>query len=458
MIPHGAWVIGWLRRALIGAASFGAGWWLFADTIAHYDPHRDSDPDTIRFTHFGSYQDFELWGDIIAAFEVAHPGARVRQEYVPGWYGRYDTKVRQQILSNTLPDVVLMQMAPFAALADHFAPVDKLVRLDSGWFDPKGLEPTAIAAFLSGGDDASRLRGVPVSGGNLLIYCNVDCFAAAEASRGGEVALPSDDWSMEEFAKTARALTCDFDGDGRYDQFGFWLPRWVYYLPFVWSFGADVMNTDDGRWTLSGEAAVTAFDFYRGLARDDRACPRPSEIPQLIQDIGFVTGKVAMCVNGPWFQPFLDRTQLRDTYVIAPIPRASGGRWTRITWDGLCVPSGVSVDRKRLAWRFVRHCLSRASQARIASTGRALPALRAARPAFDDDGADERRRRFVEALRYSRLQPRTSHFARIDRAIERHLGRFVAAGADHNATTFLAELSRDEDVVASFATSPGDQP
>ena len=41
---------------------------------------------------------------MLRAFQAAHPGLGVRQEYVSGWHELYDTKMRQQILSGTLPD------------------------------------------------------------------------------------------------------------------------------------------------------------------------------------------------------------------------------------------------------------------------------------------------------------------------------------------------------------------
>jgi len=101
-------------------------WWLFSDTLAHYRPTHQG-VNTIRFAHFGSYADFELWRSIIEAFQAFHPDIHVQQEYVPGWYGRYDAKIRQQIFSGTLPHVVMMQLGPFANMARHFAALDPYV-------------------------------------------------------------------------------------------------------------------------------------------------------------------------------------------------------------------------------------------------------------------------------------------------------------------------------------------
>lgn len=442
-----------LNRLTVVAVALAAAAWLFGDTVNHYRT-ADVDPHIIRFAHFGSYQDYELWRRIIDDFETAYPGLHVRQEFSPGWYGQYETKLRRQILSGTLPQVVLMQLAPFTALANHFAAVTETG--PDAHFDLTSLDPTALAAFTIKTKDAEmpQLRALPVSGGTLAIYCNPECFAKAAAYHNEEIPLPDDDWTMAEFAAVAQRLTCDFDNDGQLDQFGFWRPRWVYYLPFIWSFGAEVLDESQTRWTLTGPEAENAFAFYRSLARDNRVCPRPSEVPQLIQDLGFLTGKVAMCINGPWFEPFLTETRLADSYHVVAIPTGPGERTTRVTWDGLCVAANLPETQEQTARKFVQFCVSKPAQDMIAETGRALPALRASMTTFDRNGSDQRRRKFVEAASYARLQPRTAHFNEIDRVVDRHLQRFIADDSTLSPGEFLTNLANDRLIKRTFPADP----
>ena len=448
-----------MRRVVLLVAVLGVGWWLFADTYARHRPdvHRGWPNDGgLRFAHFGTYQDYELWREVIAEFERTRPGIRVKQEYIVGLAGRYNTKMRQQILSHTLPDVALVQLGPFHELAAHFADLSGLLE-DS--FDADGrveaaLDATGLAAFQSGG----RQRGLPVSGGNLLIYGNTECFERASRFHGLPVPLPDDDWTMEDFHRIARLLTCDFDGDGRIDQFGFWLPRWIYYLPFLWSFGAEL--TDEGltEWRLAGPEAEQAFDFYRDLAVGDRVCPRDDEVPQLFQDVGFLTGKVALCVNGPWFMPFLAKTRLADGYFVAPIPRGKAGRATRITWDGVVMAEDLPRKRRAAAWQFISFLLSKPVQDRIARTGRALPARRDSAFAHFrqvDLLGDDHRFRFVEALSYSRLQPLLPRFGEVDRAINEHLRHLLDPGRALTAGAMLEQLARDPVIVSVFRAPEG---
>ncbi len=446
----------WLRGGATLVVAAAACWWLFADTVTHYRPKPDDG--TIRFAHFGSYWDYQLWSSIIEAFEATHPHIRVQQEFVPGWYGRYETKLRQQVLSGTLPDVSLIQLGPFARLSKHFAALEDCASDDATVADMlSALDATAVRAFAmgDGGLTPTEHRGVPVAGGDLLIYLNPNCFATASRVRGEVVAMPEDSWTIESFASVAERLTCDTDGDGRLDQWGFWLPRFLYYLPFTWSFGAEVVD-DAGRWAFRGSAAAEAMRFYRDIARDRRVCPTPAEVPQLIQDVGFVTGKVAMCVNGPWFEPFLARTQLHDWYVVMPMPRGPAGRATRVTWDGLCISDALSQRRRRAAFEFVSFCVSTDAQRMIARTGRSIPARRDAVATYDQGGRNVRRQAFVDALVYARLQPASKRFAEADRAISRHLQRFIRDDCDLTPAAFLDDLAHDDAILGAFGGLPDD--
>lgn len=437
------------------------GWWLFSDTYTRYAPSPKEDSH-IRFAHFGNYKDFELWRNVIGDFESKYPGVTVQQEYVVGLSGHYNTKLRQQILSNTLPDVALVQLGPFHELADHFANLTDLSRSTTIENRPLHLtlDDTGIAAFTVN----NQLRGLPISGGNLLIYCNLKSFQRASEHHHRPIPLPDEHWTIEDFYKAAKLLTCDFDGDGQYDQFGFWLPRWIYFLPFTWSFGATFTDTDHRTWTFIDDKAQQAISFYKKLAaghqatagnritESDRVSPRDDEIPQLFQDVGFLTGKTAMCVNGPWFLPFLEKTKLADLYVVAPIPIGPAGRSTRITWDAAVMSKNLSPTKQQTAWKFMRFLVSKKVQDRIALSGRALPARIESLNLFADNTNHKQRKPFIDALSYSRLQPILPQFNQIDRAINDHLYRFIHLENHLSAQTMLEQLAQEQIISETFKT------
>lgn len=426
------------KIALAVVVASVAAWWFSKDSD-HKDSSKSVAGQDLRFAHFGGPEDFEFWKETIHAFERAHPNVRVLQEYAAGVGDQYTLKLRQEILSQTLPDVLLVSLTTFQELADHFEVVE--------WTEVN-LNPTGLKAF----DFQNTQRGLPFSGGNLLVFLNKKAFRKASDFHGKPVEVPGNDWTVAQFLRTAEQLTCDFDRDGVTDQFGFWLPRWVYYLPFIWSFGADITDEKATQWTFSGPTAQAVMRFYRQLATGDRVVPREGEVPQLFQDTGFLTGKTAMCVNGPWFIPFLEKTDMANEYAVAAIPRGPGGRATRITWDGIVMRKELPAERRKVARAFMEWTLSNEVQGRLARLGRALPARADALNAFVEPDAVHRKP-FVDALAYSRLQPPLPKFEAIDRAITRHFDDAIDPNRAFEAMTMLDALARDPAIVGAFSAS-----
>jgi multiple sugar transport system substrate-binding protein len=280
----------------------------------------------------------------------------------------------------------------------------------------------------------------------------------AERHHGCVIPFPRDDWTLEEFHALAGRLTIDFDGDGQLDQFGFWLPRWVYYLPFLWAFGAEITDEAMSCWKLIGPEATAAFAFYHRLAVAERVCPRDEEAPQLFQDVGFLTGRTAMCVNGPWFQPFLAQTKLASSYRVHPVPRGPAGRFTRITWDALVMAPNLPRERREAAGAFLRFAAGAEAQRRLAQTGRALPSRRDALSAYLGQPADERRRVFVDSFSYSRTQPLLRRFGELDRAVNRALERLIQPSSPWTPEAILQSLAQDPEIVNGFSECPDAAP
>lgn len=422
-----------------------AGAWLFTDTIRTHLP-RESSPNKLRFSHFGTYHDFLTWSELIRAFEGRHPNISIKQEYVAGWYGLYDRKLRQQFLAGSEPHLALVQGISFLAMANQFAELPNQEQDPKCPLEPEKQDPLAVRMYQLQGIQ----KAMPVTGGNLLIYYNKKSFQRASTSRGDHVALPADDWTMDDFASTGLSLTCDFDGDGNLDQFGFWQPRWVYFLPFLWSFGANVLDPAGEHWLLSDEAATAAFDFYKNMrVGPHRYAPHPHEISQLIQDVAFLTGRTAMCINGPWFIPLVNESELRNDYGVAHIPVCNGERRTRVTWDGIAASKHLPAEELRNALKFIAFVGSPEGQRILTRSARALPARISERDWFIRTHPGEAPRRFVEALLYSQLEPQTNRFREIDRAIGRHLSAFLKPGNVSHASDFLL-LLRDDPAIAQF--------
>jgi len=434
-----------LRLWVVAVGVLLVGTWLFGDTYRrHFGERRH--PGILRFAHFGTYQDYLLFKGVVAEFNESNTDFQVKQEYAAGLSGHYRTKLRQQALVQDLPDVALVQLAFFREHGALFADLSTITgesqTIDGQLFT---LDPVGMDAFKIDGVQ----RGLPISGGPLVIYLNKKCFRRVADVTVNQMALPEPDWTMAEFQETAEYLTRDFDGDGHLDQFGFYLPRLIYFLPFIWSNGATLTDPTCSRWTFRGEAAERAMTLYQQLALTKRTTPRDYEVAQLFQDTAFLTGKIGMCVNGPWFQPFLNETTLRDDYVVLPIPRGPSGSITRVTWDGIVIPKSLTAERRDFASRFVQHLLSRRVQQRIARTGKAIPARRDA--VIDFAATRNAKRAFISAPKTARLQPSWSNFRAIDRAINAHLQDLTRESADTSPQAMLNALASDPVITKNFA-------
>lgn len=381
-----------------------------------------------------------MWQELIQAFQTRHPEITVKQEYVVGWYGLYDRKLRQQCLAKSEPHVALVQASSFLTLAQQFRklPVDGQLPFDN-------LNDSAMAIYRVAGIP----KAMPVTGGNLLVYYNKNCFAKAADFHGTDIPFPQANWTMDNFAATARQLTCDFDGDSRTDQFGFWQPRWVYYQPFLWSFGADVLDDTGTKWSLTTESAAVALEFYREMrCGPDRYVPLPHETSQIIQDVAFLTGQTAMCVNGPWFIPLLEASKRAGDYGVANIPIGNAGRLTRVTWDGIAISKRISSSSLSSAIAFLQFVASDEGQHILTRTGRALPATHSAREALRNSKQRDTIQMFIDALDYSRTEPQTPLFRQLDLAINRHLVQYLQDNVDMEATEFLNTLANDPAILS----------
>jgi multiple sugar transport system substrate-binding protein len=288
-------------------------------------------------------------------------------------------------------------------------------------------------------------------GGNLLIFLNRKAFQKASEFHGKPVEPPGSDWTIAQFLRTAEKLTCDFDRDGQTDQYGFALPGWDYYLPFIWSFGADLTDPQATRWTFSGPTAMAVMRFYRQLATGDRVVPNASELPEGTAEGAFLSGKAAMCINGTRFVPELDRSERAGDYLVAPIPRGPGGRVTAVLWDAVVVRTGLTDLERERAFRLAAWLLSPQVQRRMAHAGLALPAILEARPIFVEPDP-LRRKPFVDALSYSRLPDPMPGFEAIDRVMTQHFGEAVDPTLKFEAVTVLEALASDPAILTAFSS------
>jgi ABC-type glycerol-3-phosphate transport system substrate-binding protein len=178
----------------------------------------------------------------------------------------------------------------------------------------------------------------------------------------------------------------------------------------------DYLNESRTDWAFTGPQAVAATTLYQDLRFRYHVSPSIQEIPNAaMEGAMFMTGRIGMTVSGPWGSPGLKTAGI--DFDVAHMPTGPiGKRYTRVTWDGLCLFD--KSQHKEAAWRFMLHCVSYEAQAICGKYIRSIPALIEAKDAFIDPNNGWQEEKFVDALTYSRMQPISKHWVAMANVME----------------------------------------
>jgi multiple sugar transport system substrate-binding protein len=235
-------------------------------------------------------------------FAERHPRVRATVVGIPGNF--YD-KVLVMMAGRTAPDLMWMGQG-FGQFASRGAFLDVEDVFD---FDPEDYYRQVVKCYRFDG----RLKGFPFAGDLGFIVYNVDMFEAAG------IDPPRDDWTLEEFRRTARSVT-KRDADGNISCWG--------YLGILdaGAFGAFLLSDDMSRHRVDDPAWIDYFNLSLAMRDDDRSTP-DQEAAQfggtLTNRQQFMRGRAAMILDNSYNLPRL-REGIDD-----------------FRWDIVAMPRGV---------------------------------------------------------------------------------------------------------------------
>jgi multiple sugar transport system substrate-binding protein len=329
-------------------------------------------------------------------------------------------KILAAIVGNAAPDLLwysplltgqLVELEALRPLDDWLSASPLLQQLDPALFDSMKLE--------------DHLWSIPFGTNNVGIFYRPSLFKAA-----GITTLPK---TWADFRQVARQLTRDTDGDGRIDQHGMLLPlgkgEWTVFmwLPFLWSGGGDLRGEQGDQKghvqasvKLVSSGAIAALQFWRDLINDGSAILSAPERGYELD--GFLAGKVAMQLSGPWTLGALQATGV--DFGVLPIPRQVT-QATAIGGENLFLLK-TTPEREQAARTFAEYVLSEEFQTQWAiETGylptnlrsrqsKAYQAYKTTQPVVDV---------FLSQARYGRSRPIFPGYNRISE----NLGRAIEA-------------------------------
>ncbi|WP_242024447.1 ABC transporter substrate-binding protein [Trichocoleus sp. FACHB-591] len=285
-------------------------------------------PNSSQVTHLTLWQGVnpppnrDVLQKLVDRFNQTHMDIQVDSIYV-GQPDEQMPKILAAVVGNSAPDMLWFAPMITGQLVELGA-----VRPLEQWLDQSPLREQIAPTLFETMELENHLWSIPFGTNNVGIFYRPSLFQAA-----GITKLPQ---TWEELRQVAQTLTRDTDGDCRIDQHGMLLPlgkgEWTVFnwLPFMWSGGGELTDAGEANpaaVNLANSGAIAALQLWRDLLDDGSAV---LSLPERGYELdGFLAGKVAMQLSGPWTLGQLQATGV--DFGVIPIPTearratASGG-------------------------------------------------------------------------------------------------------------------------------------
>jgi multiple sugar transport system substrate-binding protein len=352
---------------------------------------------------------------LVDQFNQSHPQIQVESLYI-GQPDQQMPKILSAIVGNAPPD--LLWFSPM--LTGQLWELNALQPVDE-WLNQSPIKAELDPALFDSMTLQGQVWSVPFGTNNAGIFYRPSLFKAAGIST-----IPK---TWDDLRTVARQLTRDTNGDGRVDQHGMMLSlgkgEWTVFtwLPFLWSGGGEIFDPNRENSTvpnLVNPGAIAALQLWQDLIKDGSAMLSQPERGYELD--GFLAGKVAMQITGPWTLGQLQETNV--DFAVMPIPMqvkpatATGG-------ENLFILK-TTPERERAAWEFAEYVLSEPFQTQWALQTGYLPVNLKSRqsPAYQAFIAQQPAVKvFLDQAQSARSRPIAPGYSRISE----NLGRAIEA-------------------------------
>ena len=216
---------------------------------------------------------------MIDKFMEENPGISVEIQCTP--WAQYWTNNEANAVAGTMSDIIMMHPEKVAAYAEG----GMLASLD-GIVDLTEFPANIVNDFTVGG----VRYGVPKDYATFGLWYNKDIFDAAG------FAYPTADWTWDDLYNAAIKLTNKETGvygfASRYDS-----NDGAYH--FIWQNGGDIINADETASMFDDPATIEAIEYMVKFVSEGLS-PTAADLANTDVDSLFMSGKVAMQVNGSW--------------------------------------------------------------------------------------------------------------------------------------------------------------
>jgi multiple sugar transport system substrate-binding protein len=343
-----------LRRRLAGSALLATAALALTACFGSSQGGAKDNPDadvTITFWHgWSAPSEVKAIQSTIDAFEKQHPNIHVKA------VGNItDDKINQALRAggSSAPDVVSSFTTDnVGEFCTSHAFVDLTSFLEKSGIDPQKTFP---APQLSYTQYKGNQCALPLLSDAYGLYYNKDAFKAA-----GITAPPK---TLSELDADAVKLT-KASGDG-YSQLGF-VPDYHFYESTITHFGAQWAPTyfdSAGKSTVATDPAISSamawqkslVDKLGGYSKLDKF--RTSAGEEFSNNNAFMTGQVAMIIDGEWRAGMIDDSNSKVDYGVAPfpVPDDQADQYGKGYITGTIVGIASTSQKQNAAWEFVKY-------------------------------------------------------------------------------------------------------
>ncbi|MBB4145747.1 extracellular solute-binding protein [Rhizobium rhizoryzae] len=309
---------------------------------------------------------FAVWGgdaevagykDVIAKFESANPGVKVKLDVMP--FAQFYQQVDTRLAGRQAPDIFRVTYQQIGRYATNKAAIDLTQYLDKDF--GKGFTPAVWSAV--------NVKGIPYA-----LPHHTDTFALfynAELLEKAGISVPTSldqAWTWAAFIDNAKKLKAQ--GGASYPFAMSWqngaVHRWMFYL---YQHGGRLLNDDLTASRITEKAGIETITWTQSWFTEGLVPPSTSvKSAEKVQNL-FANGTIAMMLNGNWQIPFVEQ-QMKAKWGVTYLPRDVA---MADDLGGTCV--AVSRDSKtpELAAEFVKFLVNEENMRSFVDKAQLLP-------------------------------------------------------------------------------------
>jgi multiple sugar transport system substrate-binding protein len=326
----------------------------------------------ITFWHSFVSRTIPSFNNLVEWYERENPNVKIVAQYVPSGDPLIQ-KLVTAIQSNTAPDISWLHSDFLHKLVD----ADAVYKMDYFINGGNGLSKEEMNDIFPQSLQSAKWRdtlyAMPMEATTLALIYNKTKFKEA----GLDPEKPPQNWS--ELYDYAMKLTKDKDGDGKIDQYGFYIPAFpasgplsvwmvLQWTPFLWQAGGQEINEEQTKVLFNSDAGVQALSFWKKIFDEEKF-----HNFTLTHDLGFISGTIAMIMDGPWDLPELREIENFE-WGVTYLPAGPVKRATYLAGEHLAIFKQSKHPDE--AWKFIKWILRPDVQAKFSEESGYLPVRR----------------------------------------------------------------------------------